>query len=180
MLSRNILSVIVCCTLVACSPQTDDLNQFIVEVANTPPTTIEPYPTFETKPAFQYLVSHLRSPFQQSKNAQQEVAKPAVSNCLQPNVNQGKMPLERFGVDALKIMGFLNSAGKMWGIIAAADGKLYKVTLGDRLGLFFGEITHIANNTIYFTELLPDGTGCWKTKESKLSLVQSTGENNDV
>ncbi|MCY7295300.1 pilus assembly protein PilP [Alteromonas sp. a30] len=178
--SHKTITTLISILLTACTPQTDDLNQFIADVANTPPTAIEPYPTFETQPAFQYSVAHLRSPFQRKREGQQTVIKEPVASCLQPNTQRTKMPLERFGVDALKVMGFLNSEGKTWGIISASDGKLYKVTLGDRLGLFFGEITRISNNTIHFTELLPDGTGCWKTKASKLSLAQSTGENNDV
>lgn len=166
--------------LSACKPQMDDLKQFMVEVESTPPMAIEPYPTFETKPAFKYAVENLRSPFQRAKNAQQKVAQKTIANCLQPDFEKGKMPLEQFGIDALEIQGFFTTQGSTWGIIKANDGLLYKVTTGDRLGLFFGEITHMIDNTIYFTELLPDGTGCWKKKESKLSLTKDTGENNNV
>lgn len=177
---KSKLLLLTCVLLSACKPHTEDLKQFILEVESTPPTAIDPYPKFETTPAFKYEVTAMRSPFQRAKTDRLDVAPKAIVNCLQPNTQQGKMPLEYFGIDALKIQGFFTSLGKTWSIILANDGLLYKAAIGDRLGLFYGEITHMKNNTIYFTELLPDGTGCWKKKKSKLSLAQDTGENNNV
>lgn len=166
--------------LTACEPKMDDLHQFIVEVANTPPTAIEPYPEFVTKPAFKYTAADLRSPFQRLKTTEMELNAPKIANCRQPDLKRGKMALEKYGIDALSIQGFFTSMGKTWAIILANDGTLHKVTIGDRMGLFFGEITQITQNAIFYTELLPDGTGCWKEKKSKLTMSQDSGENNNV
>lgn len=166
--------------LSGCEPKMDDLQQFIVEVANTPPTVIEPYPEFVTKPAFKYTASELRSPFQRLKSNELEIDAPQIANCRQPDLKKGKMALEKYGIDALSIQGFFTSMGKTWAIVLANDGTLHKVTTGDRMGLFFGEITNISKDVIYYTELLPDGTGCWKEKKSKLTMSQDSGENNNV
>ena len=166
--------------LSGCQPKIDDLEQFIVEVSNTPQAEIEPYPEFKTKPAFKYSVAHLRSPFQRLQANRVAVGAPKLLNCLQPDTERGKMALEKYGIDALAIHGFFTSMGKTYAIILANDGTLHKVTAGDYIGLFFGRITKIEQNTIFYTELLPDGTGCWKEKNSKLTMSNGTGENNNV
>lgn len=176
----NLSPLFVLFLLAGCEPQMDDLEQFLVEVSNTPQTGIEPYPEFETKPAFKYSAALLRSPFQRLRSNEVAVTAPKLLNCLQPDTKRGKMALEKYGIDALAIHGFFTSMGKTFAVILTNDGSLHKVTVGDYIGLFFGKITKIENNTIYYTELLPDGTGCWKEKNSKLTMSSDTGENNNV
>lgn len=176
-----LLGCIICALLLAgCEQTMDDLDTFITEVESSPASEIEPYPEFTTQPAFQYSASDLRSPFQRLANSEQSLVLPTVANCRQPDVKRKKMRLEQYGIDALSIKGFFTTSQNTFAIIVANDGTLHKITKGDRLGLFYGRVTAIKQNTLYYTELIPDGTGCWKEKQSKLTIAQDSGENNNV
>jgi type IV pilus assembly protein PilP len=84
--------------------------------------------------------------------------------------------LEKFGIDALSITGVFQSNGKKWVLIKSNTGSLFKATIGDYLGLFFGKIDSIQNGTVSFTEMLPDGAGCWQKKQVTLTMLSKAGE----
>lgn len=163
-----------------CTTQTDDLTQFVVDVKTTTPVSIEPYPEFETQPAFEYKAAELRSPFQRPRSQVIEAVQAPKANCLQPDFNRNKHPLEGYGLDALVVAGEFTSRGKKWALIKANDGSLHKATIGDHLGLFFGKITSIDNGTLSITEMLPDGAGCWQQKQAQLSMSTQAGETDNV
>lgn len=175
--NKLIRSLILAAVLLAgCEQQMNDLDAFIIQVESAPPSAIEPYPAFSTQPAFKYKASNLRSPFQRSHNSRQTVRLAQMPNCQQPDVERAKMTLENYGIDALSIQGFFTTSQRTFAIIAANDGTLHKITVGDRLGLFHGRVTSITPDTLYYTELIPDGTGCWKQKQSKLTVNKDSGE----
>jgi type IV pilus assembly protein PilP len=165
--------------LVGCNEQMNDLQQYVVEVKQNTPVQIEPYPKFITSPAFKYTANTLRSPFKRLNNDQQAQAPVQQKNCPQPNFAHTKQALERYGADAMQVIGMFSIKNKNWALIQTNDGNLYKATVGDYLGLFFGRITAIQKNgTVLYTEMLPDGTGCWQKKQAQLSMLAKTGENN--
>ena len=166
--------------LAGCGQKMDDLDAFIKQVESAPPSAIEPYPAFSSQPAFKYTASNLRSPFQRLHNSRQTVRLIQMANCQRPDIKRAKMTLENYGIDALSIQGFFTTSQRIFAIIVANDGTLHKIAVGDRLGLFHGRVTSIRQNTLYYTELIPDGTGCWKEKQSKLTVTKSRGENHHV
>lgn len=167
-------------TLAGCHAQLDDLTTYVAEVKQNTPVNIEPYPEFTAMPAHQYQGASLRSPFQRPKTLTLAVVEAAKANCLQPNVQRQKQPLERYGLDALSLSGVFTSKGKRWALIKANDGSLHQVTTGDYMGLFLGKITAIKNGTISLTEMLPDGAGCWQKKQASISMTAKAGEDNNV
>jgi type IV pilus assembly protein PilP len=177
---KKLLILLAPVLLSACSAKMDDLDQFIVEVKQTTPVSIEPQPKFTTMPAFKYTAADGRSPFQRPKNVQLQVQQNQRSNCTQPDFERPKQALEKFGSDALAVIGMFNSQGRQWALIQANDGSLHKATTGDHLGLFFGKISSIENGTVSFTEMLPDGAGCWQVKQAKLSMNSKAGEKTNV
>ena len=48
----------------------------------------------------------------------------------------------------------------------------------DKGELFFGKIDYIQNGTVSFTEMLPDGAGCWQKKQATITMLSKAGENN--
>jgi type IV pilus assembly protein PilP len=164
--------------LSGCEAKVDDLQVFIAEVKQTTNVSIEPYPEFDTKPTFIYSADTMRSPFQRPRNTGVEVQIASQPNCAQPDFNRTKQPLEKFGIDALSITGVFQSNGKKWALIQSNTGSLFKATIGDYLGLFFGKIDTIQNGTVSFTEMLPDGAGCWQKKQATLTMLSKAGENN--
>lgn len=166
--------------LSGCHTQVDDLNSFIQHVKQNTQVNIEPYPEFEVMPAFEYTADGMRSPFTRPKNPVIQVAKTAPKNCLQPDFNRQKSALEAFGIDALSVSGMFTSQGKQWALIKANDGSLHQATVGDFMGLFFGKITQIKDGNLKITEMLPDGAGCWRQKETSLSMSGRAGEEKNV
>ena len=164
--------------LSGCEAKVDDLQLYVAEVQQNTPVNIEPYPEFEAKPTFIYAAQSLRSPFQRPRNVGVEVKPSSQPNCAQPDFARTKQPLEKFGIDALSVTGVFTSNGKKWALIQSNTGSLFKVTIGDHLGLFFGKIDSINNGTVSFTEMLPDGAGCWQKKQATLTMLSKAGENN--
>lgn len=177
---NRLLIILTPLVLAGCEVQTNDLAEYVANVKQTTQVSIEPYPEFETMPAFEYTALELRSPFQRPKSTPIETTQSGRANCLQPDFSRQKQPLEGYGMDALSVSGMFTSLGKQWVLIKANDGSLHKATLGDYLGLFFGKITSIQNGTVSITEMLPDGAGCWQKKQAKLSMSSQAGENDNV
>ncbi|WP_158972085.1 pilus assembly protein PilP [Paraglaciecola sp. L3A3] len=176
---KYVFSLLIISLLLGCEAKTDDLQVFIAEVKQTTAVNIEPYPEFESKPTFEYSAANLRSPFQHPRNTGVEIKKVASQpNCAQPNFNRTKQALEKFGIDALSVTGEFYSNGKKWALIKVNSGDLFKATVGDYLGLFFGRIDSIENGTVSFTEMLPDGAGCWQKKQATLTMHSKAGEDN--
>jgi type IV pilus assembly protein PilP len=174
LISIFFVSILLC----GCDAKIDDLQVFIAEVKQSTSVNIEPYPKFDSKPTFIYSAETLRSPFQRPRNTGVEIQVASQPNCAQPDFNRTKQPLEKFGIDALSITGVFQSNGKSWALIQSNTGSLFKATIGDYLGLFFGKIDSIKNGTVSFTEMLPDGAGCWQKKPASITMLSKAGENN--
>ena len=166
--------------LAACQPQTADLQTYVAQVKQNTQVSIEPYPEFKTMPAFKYEAKDLRSPFQRPRNLVVEQVAEAKVNCLQPNFGRNKEALEQYGLDALSVIGEFTTNGNQYALIQANDNSLHKVKAGNYIGLFFGMIDRVESGTLYITEMLPDGTGCWQIKKTTLSMSSKAGETDNV
>lgn len=166
--------------LQGCGKDTSDLQAYIEEVKATTSIPVEPYPEFSEIPVFKYEAGLIRSPFVNPNKDSLVVEEESTDTCAKPDARRKRDSLETYGIDALSIQGFFTSVGKKWAIIMSNDGVLHRVTVGDYLGLFFGKITEISNDTVFFTEQLPDGTGCWKPEQSSLSINSAIGEKSNV
>ena len=177
---KHLKIVLTALLLSGCEAKVDDLQVFVTEVKQTTTVNIEPYPEFDSKPTFIYSADNLRSPFQRPRSTGTGVKTnvAAQPNCAQPDFNRSKQPLEKFGIDALSVTGVFQSNGKKWALIQSNTGSLFKATIGDYLGLFFGKIDSIQNGTVSFTEMLPDGAGCWQKKQATLTMLSKAGEDN--
>ena len=145
-----------------CAPQMDDLVAYTNQVKQTTQSRIEPYPEFTQQPAFVYSASEFRSPFMRPQRDQAPVVTQVKANCTQPDLTRAKEPLESYGIDALQLTGSFRSNGADWVLFKTNDGNLYQAKAGNRIGLFFGKIINVKNNSVIIEELVPDGTGCWQ------------------
>lgn len=177
---KQLLLVLSFLLLVGCQADTSDLQEYINRVQTSTPHPIDPYPEFKPIPAFDYSAQELRSPFVRPQSQELALQDRLQNSCVQPNVNRKRETLEAYGTDALAIQGFFSSKGRQWVLITANDGTLHRATAGNYLGLFFGRITSINKNTVFFTEQLPDGAGCWQEKRSKLTLSNGSAEGKNV
>ncbi len=178
MMSLSILSA--ASLLGGCGANIDDLIIYTEQIKANTQVNIDAYPEFVPLPSVNYDATTLRSPFTKSYREQSDVVTAERPNCDQPKQNRAKQPLERFGLDALQMSGVFTNNGRKYALVKANDGTLHKVTRGSYIGLFHGRVTKITNTEILIEEMLPDGAGCWKSKQATLTMSSMVGENNNV
>lgn len=92
---------------------------------------------------------------------------------LQPNFDAREMrnnPLERFPLESLRMVGYLEINKKPIGVIQA-DQVTKQVKVGDYIGTDFGLITKIATTEISLRELVQDSAGDWTERTNTLPLL---------
>ncbi|WP_115717185.1 pilus assembly protein PilP [Gallaecimonas mangrovi] len=171
---RNLSWLLLLCAIFisGCNDDIGDLQAFITQVKKRPVPPIEPMPELKPFEHFRYQPGDRRSPF--SPPSPELLAENAGKNnpdCLQPDFDRVKEPLEQFPLDTLAMKGTLGNAKELWALVGAGDGNLYRVTIGNYVGLYNGLIQEISQNAIKVRELVPDGAGCWLVREASLELV---------
>jgi len=180
MMKRVLLVTLFSIALSACGSNIDDLIVYTQQVRANTQVSIEPYPEFTSLPNVSYQASDLRSPFQRTLRSASEALEVQRANCAQIDVNRRKQALEYYGLDGLAMAGVFTTNGRKYALITANDGSLHKIVKGSYIGLFHGRVTQITNKEILITEMLPDGEGCFKSKDTTLTMPSLVGENNDV
>lgn len=171
---RALLVPLIAVSLLAgCGDDVSDLQQFITDTKANYKGQVEPMP--EVKP-FQheaYVASELRSPF---VAPQPELIVDNVDparDCLTPDANRVKEPLESYALDDLQMRGTVGDAQGLWALITTEDGALYRVRAGYHIGMYHGLITQVRRDGLDLIELVPDGSGCWIERYSELPLLQN-------
>lgn len=150
-----------------------DLEQF---VASTKANHVPRIPPLKEPPQFEHFVyqaESLRSPFVPPARELTEEVVDTSRDCLQPDLKRRKGRLETYALDNLKMRGTLSQDKVIWALLETADNSVYRVGVGDYVGLYHGRIEAISANSINIRELIPDGAGCWTERNSSLEL---TGE----
>lgn len=165
---------LLCLLLVACNDDTAEQKEFIDQVKASTTPKVKPIPELREFEHFEYSAGKMRSPFvaPQPEVIQNNLVQ--VKNCLHPDPDRVRQPLEKYPLDNLAMKGTLGSASKTWALIKAADETLYRVSVGDYLGLYHGEIKRVHDNYIELIELIPDGSGCWKERLTKLEMLEAS------
>lgn len=158
--------------LVGCSGgDQSDLEAYVAKIKARQPDPLEPLPDIKQVDTFIYEPGERRDPFVADSQAHEAVA--AVSdNGLAPDPLRRKEELESFSLDALRMVGTLEQDQTRWALIRSQDGILYKVRVGNHMGLNNGQITSISDDEIQLTEVVSDGPGDWRERQAKVSLTE--------
>ncbi len=170
MMNRHWLLLSACVLLAACTGS-DDLDEYVVQVKARPALPIEPLPEIRPFEAKKYHPNTERTPFAEP---QPELVLPATrvkKDCVQPEANRKKQPLEQFSLDNLSMQGTLGSGSALWALIQSQEGEVYRVSVGQYLGLNHGRVTKINTDSIELLEFVPDGSGCWTKRTTKLNIL---------
>ncbi len=164
-------------TLGACSSNTEDLKSWIKSVKAKPAGPIEPMPEIKQTPSFEYSAMALRSPFAELEPEVETELQTIAEGCdgsNAPDPNRRKEDLERYSIDSMEMVGAMHKGQANWGLIkmtsGPAEGKVYKVTVGNYLGVNHGKIVDINEYRIVIETLVPDGQGCWEKRVINLAL----------
>ncbi|HSW15154.1 MAG TPA: pilus assembly protein PilP [Solimonas sp.] len=153
--------------LSACGKGMGDLEEWVTEVKARKPAAIEPIPQIKQYETFAYEPGTRRDPFSTLEPQRQQAA-----NGPRPDLNRNKEPLEEFPIDALRMLGTINSGGSTYALVRAPDGVVHRVTLKNHLGQNYGEITAISEGEVSLQELVPDGFGGWIQRPASLALAE--------
>ncbi|MEW6995338.1 pilus assembly protein PilP [Colwelliaceae bacterium MEBiC 14330] len=176
--TRAFLSSLLALTLVTgCFDDTSEIKAHMEQVKATTTNYIEPMPEVKPFNHITYSADDLRSPFvlPKAEAIQQKIQQ--MADCLSPDTNRRKQPLEKYALSDLTMRGTLGDENMLWALLEASDLSLHRVAVGNYLGLYNGRITQVSAKSVKIIELAPDGSGCWVEREATLNIVQSEESN---
>jgi len=168
-LSHCILAAFIITGLSACGDDaTVDLSEYVQEVKSRQKSNIPPLPKPKEFRIFAYDDSIIRNPFEPTV----EVQAMDSNNGLKPDMSRNRDVLEQYALGSLKMMGSLEKNGRLWALVRASDGTLYRTTVGKHLGKNNGRIVKITESQIELKEIVPDGLGGWIERTSTLAASE--------
>lgn len=165
---------VMCATVMflgGCFDDTNDIERYIDSVKSTTEAKIEPIPEVKPFIHISYEKADKRSPFLEPKPEEiNEVIDPLL-DCLHPDPNRLKQPLEKYALANLKMKGTMGDQAGLWALIeSSTDGSVYRVSVGDHMGLFNGRITRVQGEQLALLEMVPDGSGCWEKRTTIIDI----------
>lgn len=129
------------CGLTACSDHTnnDDLTDYINNLKNNSHAKVHLLDEIHWRQPYYLHSMDLRSPFPQTNDPNQ--------------AGTAQAPLERYALDALRLLGIIHQGNTMSAVVLAPDSKVYTVTLGDAIGNQHGLITAITSSSVTVHEM---------------------------
>jgi type IV pilus assembly protein PilP len=147
-----------------------DLTKFVEEVKKRPPGRIEPLPEVKQVETFIYIPGDRRNPFQKEEEPMAEQVDEPSDNGIAPNPFRRKEELESFPLDTIGMVGTMDQAGTMWGLVMTG-GIIYRVKVGNYMGQNHGQIMRITEERIELTEIVPDGKGGYRERRANMALA---------
>ncbi|MGB0734103.1 MAG: pilus assembly protein PilP, partial [Pontibacterium sp.] len=92
---------------------------------------------------------------------------------LKPNVDRAKALLEEFAIEDLQMVGSITLGGTTWALIKDTNGAVHRVSMGDHMGLDYGEIVGLSSHGIEVEEIISDGRGGWIKRPRYVELQQA-------
>lgn len=156
--------------LSGCGRSDADLREYIASVKSRKSQDINPIPQVKPYEPFEYIAGVRRDPFVLAEpQAEQSVA---AANGPRPDLRRNREALEEYPLDALKMVGTINTKSGSFALIKAPDGVVHRVTLRNHIGQNYGEIIRITESEIGLLELVPDGFGGWAQRPASVALSQ--------
>ncbi len=152
-----------------CGNDSADLHDWMDAVSALPAGGIEPLPVVRSVPAFVYEPAGRRSPFLPDTPLATLSATPTPDS--EPGPSRPREYLERFPLDALRMVGTLEARGALFGLVRTSDGLIHRVAAGQYLGLNDGRIVSITQSAITLVETAPGGQGGRLERAAELGLA---------
>jgi type IV pilus assembly protein PilP len=160
--------------LSGCNDDLDDIQAHMDNVKANARPRVEPLPQTKEFQHIPYEILDVRSPFDEPIAQAIQERFLQQKNCLHPDPNRRKELLEGISLDALKMRGTIGSGNQLWGLIESSDMIIHRITKNNYMGLFNGKVTQVTPNYIELLELVPDGSGCWVERTTRLQLFNAS------
>ena len=157
--------------LTACGGQ-EDMDEYVQQTKARQPIPIEPLPEIKPFSPMAYQHSDQRSPFiEPQPETSSRVDAKTKPDCAQIVASREKEVLERYSLASLSMKGSIGKQGQLWALIRTPDGQAVRVGLNQYMGLDQGRVVKITNTHVDLMETVPDGKGCWVTRETQLAMA---------
>ncbi|ATL93469.1 MULTISPECIES: pilus assembly protein PilP [Aeromonas] len=159
--------------LAACGGQ-EDMDAYVAQVKARPPIPIEPLPELKPFSPMSYQQRELRSPFmmpQPEASVGSDSTAKLKPDCAQTVMEREKEVLESYSLASLSMQGSLGKKGQLWALVRTPDGQSMRVGLNQYMGLDQGRVIKITDTAVDLLETIPDGKGCWVTRETQLAMA---------
>jgi type IV pilus assembly protein PilP len=155
--------------IAACGGDQDDLDQYINEVKARPGGRIDPLPEITPYEVFSYVADAegVRSPFVPDTP---QATTSGAGGGIRPDSDRSREFLEGFPLDTLRMVGTLDMADTMYGLVQTSDGLIHRVVPGNYLGQNDGRINTIDESEIELVEIISDGIGGYIERDAAISL----------
>ncbi|KAF0803765.1 type 4 fimbrial biogenesis protein PilP [Alcanivorax xiamenensis] len=151
-----------------------DLGQLdarLEEIKARPRGRIEPPPEFKPIATFTYGAHKLRPPF--SPPVEQELVKVPEGRKVEPDMSRPREYLERFSLDALRMVGTITKPGKaLEALMEDPAGAVTRIRVGSYLGKNFGRVVAVRDNEVSLVEIVPDGHDGWVERSRAVSIAE--------
>lgn len=158
--------------LTACGgDELSDLKEFVASAYQDKKPQIEPLPEIKPYRGFEYSAAALSDPFSVDNFATtQNLA--AVDGGLSPDQNRRREFLEKFPLDALRMVGTMEQKDKPWVIVQTTEGTAHRATIGNYIGQNDGKIKQIKldEQSVVIVELVRNSGGRWTTRDVEITI----------
>lgn len=169
---RLFLSVAILALVSSCGDDgMQDLRQFVKKVKAREPGRIEPLPEIKQIETFVYIPGDRRNPFLPTQAAEPEEMA-AAADGLAPNPNRRKEELERFPLDSIRMVGTVDLNETVWGLVKTKDKTIYRIKVGNYMGMNHGQVTSITEGKIELTEIVPKKPNGFMERAASVSLSE--------
>jgi len=161
--------------LSACDSGQEDLQRWMAEQRAQVKPSIPPISEPKKFTPQAYTEASAFEPFNILKLTQalrRESNQPSTSELIAPELARRKEALEAFPLDSMAMVGSMNRNGQPVALVRV-DKLLYKVRVGEYLGLNYGRITRINETEVALREIVQDAAGEWIERVATLQLQES-------
>jgi len=156
--------------LVGCGDNKQDLERWVNQTLQRPPSEVEPLPQVVTPEPVVYDAYELRDPFLRPRPDEQDTASASASSGPRPDPDRRREFLEQFPLDALEMVGTISIGDQTYGLISDPEETIHRVSQGNYLGQNHGRILQVTPVAIEVMELVPDGADGWMERETQIAL----------
>jgi len=163
--------ILVLFTLQACQDkQMTDLREFVATAYQDKKPEIEPLPEIQPYAGFEYAASEELDPFSEENIVTSRTESGVAGDS--PDTNRVREPLEKFPLDALRMVGTMTQDEQPWVIVQTSEGTAHRASVGNYMGQNDGKIKQIIpdEQKVLLAELVLDSGGRWVTREVEMTI----------
>lgn len=159
---------------VGCSDPNSQLMHYIEQVKSMPPSQLAALPEKGVVESFEFDSDSVRDPFMPLEKMVAEMrGSDVLSGALQPDYSRVKDAMEFMPLETFRMVGTVFFQLEFWGLVETFNGQVYRVKVGDYMGLDHGEVIAINEAGIELQEIvLAAQQGIWVKRKAILEAVQ--------